>query len=169
MPSGKSHDRITTLTSIAIFPAAFIVTSGSQSISFDGLINGAIASLSCLISGIWLSPDADCSGYLKHRYGLFRFIWSPYYTAAHWGGHYRVHGKPTHRSHLSHSPLIGSMSKVLYLGAIATLVLPLAGMDIATIYPLAQNHSSELMWAAIAMEVGAAVHYIADWVWSELH
>jgi uncharacterized metal-binding protein len=129
-----------------------------------GLANGAIASLCCLISGYWLSPDVDVKGYLKRRYGVFRFIWHPYYSLSHAGGHYRVNGKGTHRSHLSHSPLIGTASKVLYLGAISALVLGHDAMKLPVL-----SHLTELMWAAIGLEVGATVHYIADLIWSELH
>jgi uncharacterized metal-binding protein len=169
MPSGRTHDRLTSLASLALFPAAVIVTSGSQLITVDGLLNGAIAALCCLVSGIWLSPDVDVQGYLDRRYGMLQFVWWPYYSVSHMGGHYRVHGKATHRSHLSHSPLIGTASKVLYLAAIAALVLPFVGVNLEAIALFIQGHSSELLVGEIGLEVGAAAHYIADWVWSELH
>jgi uncharacterized metal-binding protein len=123
----------------------------------------------CAISGYWLSPDADVDGYLNRRYGMLQFIWWPYYSLSHMGGHYRVHGKATHRSHLSHSPLIGSLSKVLYLAAIALLISQFIGVELQAIARFMQSHSSEIMVGAIALEVGSLVHIVSDWVWSELH
>jgi uncharacterized metal-binding protein len=170
MPSGKTHDRLTTYASLAVLPAATFYTIGNLNEPVGvGVMNGAIACLSCLVSGLWLSTDVDCSGYLKRRYGMFRLVWWGYYTAAHWGGHYRVNGRATHRSHLSHSPLIGTASKVAYLAAIAALILPFAGVEPQAIAQFIQAHSVELMWSAIGFEVGSLVHIVSDWVWSELH
>jgi uncharacterized metal-binding protein len=159
MPSGQTHDRLTVQTSLLLIPATLIATIGQPIVTT--LATSAIAALSCAVSGIWISPDVDSSGYLKKRYGAFRLVWKPYYKLCHAGGHYRVNGKGTHRSHRSHTPILGSLSRAAYLSLPLLLTNP-------GLFGVIQSHPRLFLAVAIGLEVGSMVHILSDWIWSEL-
>lgn len=168
MCSGKTHDRLTVTVAKLLIPTVLIgglVQSGisNQAIAY-AFLSASTISLSCLFSGYYLSPDIDVMGYLRRRYGFFRFIWLPYYKACHLTPHYRTSGKATHRSLLAHTPLIGTASRVFYLAAIATLIIP---GSIATIGRLIATHPTALFQVAIGLEIGSLTHIFADVLWTE--
>ena len=69
--------------------------------------------LAFLVGGLWLSPDLDTRSNPTRRWGPLRLLWWPYRRLL------------RHRSLLSHSPLLGTAGRLLYLLA---LVLGLHGM-----------------------------------------
>src|ERR671932_924179 len=93
MASGKNHDR-----SIH-FASPLVLVIGYWQFGELGIIAGA----SHLLGGLYLSPDLDLKSLPWKRWGVLRFIWLPYQ-------------KIPHRHWLSHTPIVGSVGRLLYLG-----------------------------------------------------
>lgn len=171
MPSGKTHDRLTLNTSKLLWPSTLVASLSTSHFTpgaiGTALISSSILALACAVSGIWLSPDVDSMGYLKHRYGSLRLLWMPYYRLCRMTGNYRVRGVGTHRSYLSHTPIVGSASRASYLILPPLLFALLAGLEPGAIAHFVQAHPRQVLAIAIGLEVGAAVHYLADLLWSE--
>ena len=62
--------------------------------------------LAFLVGGLWLSPDLDTRSNPTRRWGPLRLLWWPYRRLL------------RHRSLLSHSPLLGTAGRLLYLLAL---------------------------------------------------
>ena len=103
MASGRAHDRATALLAL---PFGLL---WGPSLGTPGI---AVASLAFLLGGLWLSPDLDTTSRATARWGPLRPLWWPYRRLL------------RHRSLLSHSPLLGSAGRLVYLlGALALLRL----------------------------------------------
>lgn len=76
-----------------------------------GLLAGGLA---FLVGGLWLSPDLDTRSNPTRRWGPLRLLWWPYRRLL------------RHRSLLSHSPLLGTAGRLLYLAALVLVVCLLA-------------------------------------------
>ncbi len=94
MATGRAHDRATTLLALP-FGLLWAPALGPAGI--------AVASLSFLLGGLWLSPDLDTPSRALARWGPLRTLWWPYRRLL------------RHRSLLSHSPLIGTGGRLAYL------------------------------------------------------
>jgi uncharacterized metal-binding protein len=99
MASGRSHDRATRLLAL---PFGLLWWPGL------GPAAAAIATGSFLIGGLWLSPDLDTRSNATRRWGPLRLLWWPYRRLL------------SHRSLLSHSPLLGTSLRLLWLAALVT-------------------------------------------------
>ncbi|NER33138.1 MAG: metal-binding protein [Oscillatoria sp. SIO1A7] len=158
MPSGKTHDKITKVATLAIAVFSGIVTKD--------LAISSMTVVSFAFSGFMFGPDLDIYSRQYLRWCWLRWIWLPYQK------------RVKHRSWVSHGPIIGTCGRILYLGvAILAATAPasviqlifLPESQLATIrlikwaisaiskYPLL------FTWAAIGLELGAASHYFADW------
>lgn len=102
MPSGKTHDRITWLTAL---PVAWIGWVSSRELSLTALLT-----LSFLFAGLMFSGDLDTKSVQYKRWGWFRWIWIPYRKLV------------PHRSPFSHGPVLGVLTRLLYLSAWVTLL-----------------------------------------------
>ncbi len=160
MPSGHTHDRIT-LWSLPAVAAASLWATRSSSLTL------AIAG-GFLFGGLMLGPDLDTRSIHHRRWGALRWIWVPYRNSI------------SHRSPLSHGPVIGTTIRVIYLLVVAGLVI--------TAVLAAANEVLRLGWTwmafgrvmstglvsyrptlialAVGLEVGALGHYTADWALS---
>ena len=96
MALGQQHDRATWLLALpfGVLWAPWLGPGGALT-----------AGLSFLIGGLWLSPDLDTRSNPSRRWGPLRVLWWPYRRLL------------RHRSLLSHSPLLGSAGRLLYLAA----------------------------------------------------
>lgn len=96
MPSGKTHDTINLLA----LPVFLIVSIwvGMESIPYSFLfaIGYVFATFLC-------GPDLDTYSNLYRRWGVFRFIWTPYRKVF------------PHRSLFTHGVLVGDAIRVMYL------------------------------------------------------
>ena len=99
---GRSHDRATQLLAL---PFGLLWTPW---LGWPGL---AVAAGAFLVGGLWLSPDLDTRSLATRRWGPLRVLWWPYRHLI------------RHRSILSHSPLLGTLLRLLYLALIAFAVL----------------------------------------------
>jgi uncharacterized metal-binding protein len=96
MASGKNHDRA------ILFASPVVLVVGCYQF---GLELGIIAGASHFLGGYWLSPDLDIKSRPFLRWGVLKIIWVPYQRFI------------PHRSPLSHAPVLGSLLRLVYLGA----------------------------------------------------
>jgi uncharacterized metal-binding protein len=106
MASGRSHDRATSLLALPF---------GLLWWPLLGWMGSAVASGAFLIGGLWLSPDLDTQSRATRRWGPIALLWWPYRRWL------------PHRSVISHSPLLGSAGRLLYLGLLLSFASLLLG------------------------------------------
>lgn len=101
MASGRAHDRATGLLALpfALLWAPWLGWAGMAS-----------AGLGFLLGGLLLSPDLDTRSNPTRRWGPLRLLWWPYRRCL------------SHRSLLSHCPLLGTAGRLAYLAGAALLL-----------------------------------------------
>jgi uncharacterized metal-binding protein len=147
--SGRNHDRATW---------ALALPFGALWWPWLGLAGVAVAGGSFLLGGLLLSPDLDTRSNATRRWGPLRLLWWPYRRLL------------SHRSMVSHTPLLGSAGRLLYLAALG-MVLCLLGRPLGTPAPaellqglVAQwsQQRSLLVAALVGIEASAWLHLIQD-------
>ncbi|MGF1538767.1 MAG: DUF2227 family putative metal-binding protein [Elainellaceae cyanobacterium] len=160
MPSGHTHDRIT-LWSLPIVAAISLWATRSSTLTL-ALVGGF------LFGGLMLGPDLDTRSIHHRRWGWFRWIWIPYRNSI------------SHRSPLSHGPVIGSTIRVIYLTIVVgfATVFALAALNEVLglgwtwgalgqlISTRASQYRQVAIAAAVGLEAGALGHYVSDWALS---
>jgi uncharacterized metal-binding protein len=155
MASGRAHDRATTLLALPFGLLWGPVLGGS---------GVAIASLAFLVGGLWLSPDLDTHSRATARWGPLRLLWWPYRRLL------------SHRSLLSHSPVLGSAGRLAYLlGALAVLTLLLGAAPGPPPLPLPppgawpelaeglwRSHPRLVLCALAGIEASSWLHLLQD-------
>lgn len=153
MASGREHDRLTLRLSLPFallwWPA--LGPSGS-----------ATALVSFLVGGLWLSPDLDTPSNPTRRWGPLALLWLPYRKLL------------RHRSSLSHTPLVGTAGRLLYLTALLLalgLVLTPLGLAHQLTGPAGALAEAEQLWrqqrplvllALVGLEASAWLHLLQD-------
>lgn len=94
MPNYKIHDRA------AIITAPVIIIGISQLTTLQSAIGIGI---SFLLANHYLSPDLDIDSIMNRRWGILRFIWTPYKKVF------------AHRSFWTHSGPISATIRFIYL------------------------------------------------------
>jgi uncharacterized metal-binding protein len=97
MPSGRTHDRITLYS--------FPLLTGLVALATQAPVKAALFGGGFLFSGFMFGPDLDIHSLPYKRWGPMRWIWLPYRQAM------------SHRSMLSHGPLLGTVFRILYLAS----------------------------------------------------
>lgn len=172
MPSGQTHDRLAWIGCPII---AVVVGCLSRLWQL-----AAIAGISYLLGGLFLSPDLDTYSRPYQRWGYLRWLWWPYRQWI------------PHRSVLSHGPIIGTVLRLLYGGVWLGIfllclllflvtaqkmtshleigqgeLLPqgkfLFGHTLAWVYLSLRSHPYHWLTAFMGLEVAAMVHYLSDW------
>ncbi len=157
MPSGRTHDRIT-LWTLPVVGGLLLGLTRSSSLTLVGCAG-------FLLGGLMFGPDLDIHSVQFKRWGWFRWIWLPY------------RGSMRHRSPLSHSPITGTVLRIVYLllwVGIAvffslalineTFQLGLTWNDIGSNMGRSlRQHQTEWLTFCGGLEIGALSHYLADW------
>ncbi len=157
MPSGRTHDRIT-LWTLPVVGGLLLGLTRSSSLTLIGCAG-------FLLGGLMFGPDLDIHSVQFKRWGWFRWIWLPY------------RGSMRHRSPLSHSPITGTVLRIVYLllwVGIAvffslalvneTFQLGLTWDDIgSTMGRSLHQHQTEWLTFCGGLEIGALSHCLADW------
>ena len=149
MASGRHHDRATWLLAL---PAALLAWPW---LGWPGV--GA-AGLGFLLGGLLLSPDLDTPSRPTARWGVLGLLWWPYRRLL------------RHRSLLSHSPVLGTAGRLLYLGSTAwvlsLLLQPLGAPTPAWLGQQAaglwHRHQPLLIAALVGVEASGWLHLIQD-------
>lgn len=158
MPSGRTHDRITWVST----PPVGLVTWHYTGSLAETLAMG----LAFLFAGLMFSGDLDLPSVQYKRWGPFRWIWKPYQWWI------------PHRSPLSHGILLGPLVRLAYMSAVLALFggLAFAGMHWQGLAPapdrmLAAGMQAvslqEADWRLLAFAmgglwIGGASHTLAD-------
>jgi uncharacterized metal-binding protein len=145
MASGRAHHGLTIL--IALGSSGGMYLAGAPKDQIIALTAGVLA-------GALITPDLDVQGptrahTIARRSGgclfgwLWRLLWMPY--------SYII---PRHRHPLSHWPVIGTLTRLLYLGLLAWAVLSVAGLPLPLIW--------WLPWAAGGLILADIGHWFLD-------
>ena len=149
MASGRQHDRATRLLALPFgllwWPA-------------QGPAVALTAAVSFLLGGLWLSPDLDTRSRATRRWGPLALLWWPYRRVL------------SHRSALSHTPLLGSAGRLLYLAAALALLsqllqplgTPSAALLAAALQELWREQRPPLVTALVGLEASSWLHLIQD-------
>lgn len=149
MASGRSHDRATWLLALPY---------GALWWPWLGLTGAAVASLSFLVGGLLLSPDLDTRSNPTRRWGPLRVLWWPYRRLL------------SHRSLVSHAPVIGTAGRLLYL-ALLVVALCLLGRPLGTPSASRLLQFLQALWIArpallitalVGVEASTWLHLIQD-------
>ena len=149
MAMGRSHDRATGLLALPF---------GLLWWPWLGPGAALAAALAFLLGGLWLSPDLDTRSNATRRWGLLQPLWWPYRRLL------------RHRSLISHSPLLGSAGRLLYLavlvGLAGWLLQPWGAPS-----PLQLGRGLQMLWqqqrglslaVLIGVEASSWLHLIQD-------
>ncbi|MGB5135077.1 MAG: DUF2227 family putative metal-binding protein [Prochlorococcaceae cyanobacterium] len=149
MASGRAHDRATWLLAL---PFGLL---WAPSLGLGGL---SCAGLGFLLGGLLLSPDLDTRSNATRRWGPLGVLWWPYRRAL------------SHRSLLSHSPLLGTAGRLAYLTALALLAAALLAplgtppppRMLAAALELWHGQGALLLSALAGLEASSWLHLIQD-------
>jgi uncharacterized metal-binding protein len=149
MASGRDHDRATWLLALP-FGLLWAPWLGNAGVGW--------ASAGFLLGGLLLSPDLDTRSNCSQRWGALRLLWWPYRHCL------------SHRSLLSHSPLLGSAGRLAYLAGIVLLAaaaleslgLPALAWLRANLPGVWQEHRPLLISALAGVEASSWLHLIQD-------
>ncbi|MGQ9611502.1 metal-binding protein [Chloroflexus sp.] len=168
MPSARTHDLITVVSSITLTPVVYHAcleyaqfsppTALACSLWFGG---------AHLVSGIMFSPDLDIDSAIDNRWGIFFWIWRPYMWLI------------PHRAFWSHSLIISPLLRLGYFAAVVYGLLlgigwclgqlgfapPAYHHELATqVNILIEAYPRETWAFIIGFCTGSAAHTIADWL-----
>jgi len=159
VPSTPTHDRITIIAGALLAPAYSFAQqhAGNEHAATLGLIAGT----SCIVSGLWFSPDLDLDSWIHHRWGALAALWKPYKQLV------------PHRHWVSHGFVIGALLRLVYIACILLIVgclyslavtrgLALAGMWVHEIAAAAVRHSDAFSAALFGFIIGSDAHIAAD-------
>jgi len=149
LASGRAHDRATRLLAL---PFALLWWPW---LGWAGVLTAATA---FLVGGLLLSPDLDTRSNASNRWGPLRLLWWPYRRLL------------PHRSLVSHSPLLGTAGRLLYLAvlavAICLLTQPLGSPSPRELWraggTLWERHQPLLLAGLAGLEASAWLHLIQD-------
>jgi len=149
LASGRAHDRATWVLALPL---------GALVWPWLGLGGAAVAAGCFLVGGLLLSPDLDTRSNATRRWGPLRWLWWPYRRLL------------SHRSLISHTPLIGTAGRLLYLGTVV-LALCLLGRPLGTPPPARLLGDLQQLWrqqqplaitALLGLEASSWLHLLQD-------
>ena len=141
MPSGKVHDIIT----ISLTP---IILIGLYLLFNLPII--AMITFGYLFGSFMFNGDLDIVSRPYRRWGFLKFIWKPYQKMFH------------HRSIYTHGIIIGTVVRVIYITWLPILLLLVYG----NYHQLTMKNFDWLIYFIIGIEIGSAIHTIADFTYS---
>lgn len=140
MPSSATHDTIALVAAPVVYAGSLLVTSSDQ--------QSAVAiTTAFLVSSTMLSPDLDTRSRPYYRWGMIRGIWLPYRWLV------------PHRSVLSHSFVISSLLRLIYLLLLLSLALVPFGVDLMS---MTINGGDVVISIVIGSILADSLHIIAD-------
>ena len=157
MPSGKTHTRIDLLMlALLIGGAAYFREFLSGVFGRDELVEyGAVFVVAYLFGSFLLSPDMDLhtSNPMKN-WGMLRFLWRPYAALF------------KHRG-LSHVPIVGTLTRVLYLSLLGYVVFAVVNALFDLGWQMAWRDLERidrraLIWALCGLCLPDLFHILAD-------
>ena len=140
MPSGRTHDKISIIGIPIILLVCYLINLDYVSI--------ILVSISYLFASFMFNGDLDTLSSPYNRWGFLKFIWLPYQMMF------------SHRSIFTHGIIIGTLIRLLYLGSVGFLVLYFTNTN-----PLDYIQINTIILVLIGLELGSAIHTMADFIW----
>ncbi len=138
MPTGKTHDKITLITSpILIFTTTYY---------FGVNINIILLNTSYIFAGLMFNGDLDVRSRPYNRWFILKGIWLPYQKMF------------KHRSIWTHGFIIGTLTRLIYL-----LFIPFLFFYSEIIYYIC-NNIEFIIYILIGLELGAISHSVCDYL-----
>jgi uncharacterized metal-binding protein len=151
MASGRAHDRASQLLAL---PFGLLWWPW---LSWAGV---ACAGLGFLLGGLLLSPDLDTRSNPTRRWGPLRLLWWPYRRCL------------SHRSLVSHCPLLGTAGRLAYLAGLVLLLaaalqplalgLPSPQQVVDAAIGLWQQQRPRVISVLVGIEASSWLHLIQD-------
>jgi uncharacterized metal-binding protein len=138
MPSGKTHDLITIISTPIILTILLVI--GMSVISIIIMI------ASYLFASFMFNGDLDVISKPYNRWGILKFIWKPYQSIF------------KHRSVFTHGLIIGTIIRLFYLFFIPILIMYFNDYDFSMLYNI------HCLYVLIGLEFGSALHTISDYI-----
>lgn len=135
MPNGKTHDKITYITTP-------IITLGT--IFFTNITCGIIMFFSYFFASMMFNGDLDTNSRPYNRWWLFKMIWIPYQLLF------------FHRSIWTHGFLVGTTIRILYIMPIIILIFTLLNISIESL------DFKIILLVFIGLELGNSIHTLSD-------
>jgi uncharacterized metal-binding protein len=146
MPSGRTHLRIEAALLFGWTALAGYLLS-VRAVRVESVVAFVLA---YAFSMLYLSPDLDLArSRASRRWGVGRWLWVPYALIF------------KHRG-LSHHPLLGPLTRVLYLAAIVAMALLLLFSAAGRPIGIARPSSSIVLGALLGLYVPNVTHITAD-------
>jgi uncharacterized metal-binding protein len=151
MASGRAHDRATRLLALPF---------GLLWWPWLGAAGVGCAGLGFLLGGLLLSPDLDTRSNPTRRWGPLRLLWWPYRRCL------------SHRSLVSHCPLLGTAGRLTYLAGLVLLLaaalqplalgLPSPQQVVDAAIGLWQQQRPHVISVLVGIEASSWLHLIQD-------
>lgn len=145
MADGKVHEKDSNIIAAGVGVASVLI--------FHNFVAGAFVALGAL-SGVYITPDLDVDGWIRSKrnlvndYGIIGYLW--------FGFWYPYARAIKHRNWLSHAPVVGTLVRVAYIGAI-----PLVGLYF-TETAVSEVVKSAVSFWVIGLMVSDAAHWARD-------
>jgi len=136
MPNGKTHDRITVVTTPIVIGLGFWIC--------EDLVTTGIVSLSYVFASLMFNGDLDTNSRPYNRWWLLKMIWIPYQLMF------------THRSIWTHGLVLGTVMRLLYVLAIPVLIIVIKGVEIPVM------NWGVVVPVLIGLELGNLNHSVSD-------
>ena len=119
---------------------------------YEGLEESGLFSGGYIFATYFMSPDVDIygSGPVR-RWRWLSILWFPYSLLF------------SHRG-LSHVPIIGTLTRIAYLGMMALIISLIVVRDADALEKWIRAHQYELYWVAAGMFVADTLHVLLDGV-----
>ena len=141
MPNGKTHDKITLITTPIVAIGSYII--------FKNYNETIIVTLSFLFASLMFNGDLDTNSSPYNRWFILKMIWIPYQLMF------------EHRSIFTHGILIGTVVRLIYVGIIVIPILIYCfHYDINSI--LCFVNTNKFIIFVIGLEIGSSIHTISD-------
>lgn len=138
MPQGRTHDKITLITS----PIVFAITLGT----INDISLTFVLFLSYLFSSFMFNGDLDILSKPYNRWWIFKFVWIPYQKMF------------KHRSVFTHGIIVGTIIRLIYVGIILYPILYYFNLiDVLLTIP-----AIFYVMLFIGLELGNMMHTLAD-------
>lgn len=149
MSKGLTHDKVALWsTPIAFFASNAVIHAMHAPGTVNTPVYTGVVLASYTAGWVWFSPDIDLAQSLpSKRWGWLSGFWKYYRQAS------------GHRG-FSHLPIIGTLSRMLYLGFVVALIYALAGYDL-----IAMTTRYKVLFTPvfIGLELSAWVHLFCDY------
>lgn len=149
MPGSKTHDILTVATLPPVMIGGYYIISAALDPTYLFLL--IYLAIAHIFSGYMLSPDLDLSSTPYKRWGYFRFIWWPYKELV------------PHRGAISHTPILGSLIRLIYFMAPVVLITGFSG-GWGFLLIVLEDYHIHVITVYCGLESAALVHIIADWI-----